>query len=230
MNSNYWVEFWERYTSTIDDKDEHSQVLRTLNKKPISESLWKFTLQNIDQLFPVRSTDKVLDLCSGNGLLSKHFSNIGAEVTAVDVSANLLNAIKDISNIRTIHSDVRSLQFNDQEFDKVIIYAGIQYFSNKETITLFQNIFNWLKPGGVLFIGDIPDLSKLWDFYNTRERKQVYFENVLNDKSIVGNWFDRIWLDNLTTFLGFEKGEFIKQDSKLIYSDFRFDFIYYKKK
>ena len=73
MNDNYWVEFWKNYANDVSEKDEQSQVLRTIDKKPITEELWEFTLSKIDDVFNVLRGDNVLDLCCGNGLLSKHY-------------------------------------------------------------------------------------------------------------------------------------------------------------
>lgn len=228
MNDNHWVDFWKDYAIGSKGKDEQSQVLRTFNKKPITNELWEFTLNQIDSIFEVNPGDHVLDLCCGNGLLSKHFINKGATVTAVDVSQDLLTNISDIKGIMTIQSDIRTLNFEDASMDKVIIYAGIQYLNAKEAILLLQNIFKWLKPNGSLFIGDIPDLKKRWNFFNTKERQAVFFNNQLSGKAIVGYWFEKEWFDNLTQFIGFKEGLFHTQAEKLIYSSFRFDYLYKK--
>ena len=59
---NYWIDFWTDYTANLKETDEQSQVLRTQNKKPISEELWKYTLQKIDSVFEVEKGDEILDL------------------------------------------------------------------------------------------------------------------------------------------------------------------------
>jgi cyclopropane fatty-acyl-phospholipid synthase-like methyltransferase len=228
MDNNYWVDFWKNYTTDVLEKDEQSQVLRTFDKKPITDELWGFTLNKIDEVFNVNEGDNVLDLCCGNGLLSKHYNNKGAKVTAVDVSSALLDNISKIDGITAINSDIRSLNFENNSFEKVILYAGIQYLNDKESIELIQNIYNWLKPNGCLFIGDVPDVKKRWDFYNTEERQAVYFNNQLEGKAIVGHWFEKDWFDKLTNFIGFNEGIYHAQDDKLIYSIFRFDYLYKK--
>ena len=228
MDSNYWVNFWKTYTSDLKNKDEQTQVLRTLNKLPISQELWEFTLQNIDSSFEVKKEDKVLDLCCGNGILSKHFADKGAYITSIDISEELLKGLNNYNNIITIHSDITKVTFKDNSFDKIIIYAGIQYFSRKEVVELVVKIYRWLKPNGVLFIGDIPDHRKLWSFYNNKERQNIYFENLLENKSIVGNWFEKEWFQNLGNYSGFNQSIYLPQDKKLIYSNFRFDFLFKK--
>lgn len=228
MDKNYWVDFWEDYGHESKGKDKQVQVLRTLNKNPISEELWSFTLEFISNGFPVQPGDKVLDLCSGNGLFSNYFVSKGATVVSVDISKDLLNEISDIDNIQTIHSDIRNVNFDSKEFNKIFLYAGIQYLNDKEAVVLLKNCFEWLKPGGIIYVGDVPDLDRQWEFYNTVERQKVYFENLLGGTSIVGNWYRRTWFENLTSYLGFKNGIYVEQHSRLIYSNFRFDFIYKK--
>ena len=221
--NNYWIDYWKSYGIESKSKDVQTRVLRTLNKKPISQELWEFTLNNIDSSFSVNKGDHVLDLCCGNGLLSRHFLSKGAEVTSVDVSADLLDGLKNIEGVRTIAKDIRKLDFEKQVFDKVVIYAGIQYLNFSETIVLIKQIFNWLKPGGQLFLGDIPDVNKTFDFYNTPERQKLFFDNTIVKTDVVGTWFNSLWFEKLSNHIGFSKCNYIKQPDQLIYSNFRFD-------
>jgi 2-polyprenyl-3-methyl-5-hydroxy-6-metoxy-1,4-benzoquinol methylase len=225
MKDDYWLDFWRNYASTSADKDPQSQVLRTCNKEPISEDLWAFTLNQLDEIFKVAENDSVLDLCAGNGLLAKHFHDKGATVTAVDISKELLSSLSKINGITTIVSDIRKINFEINTFDKIIIYAGIQYLNYKESIELFTNIYDWLKPNGVVFVGDIPDLAKRWVFFNDPSRRQVYFDNTLSGKAIVGTWYERAWFEYMAIYVGFKSSSYFQQDDKHIYSNFRFDLL-----
>ena len=82
----------------------------------------------------------------------------------------------------------------------------------------------WLKPGGEIYIGDIPDIGKKWSFYNTSERKSVYFRNIMEETPIIGTWFSRNWLKELSLFTGFKNIEVLEQHERLICSYYRFDF------
>ena len=68
-SSDYWVDFWRLHGRESRDGGVHEQVLRVKNKQAIDESLWQKTLEAIGQLLEVNATDKVLDLCCGNGLI-----------------------------------------------------------------------------------------------------------------------------------------------------------------
>lgn len=229
MDNRYWIDFWKTHGAATNDKDLQTQVLRTFNKEPISRELWEFTIEKIQETFIIEKNDKVLDLCSGNGLLSRYFVAKGATVVAVDVSDELLSQMNGVLEIQTINADIREVNFENETFDKIIIYAGIQYLDTKDFLELLIRIYKWLKPGGTVFIGDIPDSSRLWVFYSSDIWRKVYFENLLKDTPIIGYWYDREWFEHITSFIGFDEGIMIPQNSKLINASFRFDFLYSKK-
>jgi ubiquinone/menaquinone biosynthesis C-methylase UbiE len=200
-------------------------VLRTFNKQPISPERWRETLAYIDTLFPVGPSDDLLDLCCGNGLFTVHFASRARTVTAVDISPDLLRDLErqSINNVKTLCRDAREAEFGEGTFSRILLYAGIQYFSEAEVILLFANLQRWLRSGGVLFIGDIPDRARLWSFYNTGERRSQYFDNCVNDCDVVGTWFDSSWLLYLAENTGFRDSQAIPQPSEQIYAHFRFD-------
>jgi SAM-dependent methyltransferase len=225
MNSEYWPDFWKQHGQASSGEDEQSQVLRTFNKQPITKERWQQTLEYLARQIPVSGDDLVLDLCSGNGLLTSYFASLCKSITAVDISADLLEKIEQhrLVNVRTLQSDIRKLNFDEGSFTCIIIYAGIQYLTESESVILFKKMFNWLKPGGLLFIGDIPDRARLWTFYNTNERKALYFEYQAVSRDVVGTWFDESWLLNLALSIGFQAAQVIHQPSEQIYAHFRFD-------
>ncbi len=227
MNDNYWIDFWKEYTNNLVNKDEQSQVLRTFNKLPIDSNLWEFTLKTITTPLELSSKDDVLELCCGNGLISTHIAKKVNSVTSIDISDKLIEELKkkNCKNINAFTSDIREIYFKSQSFDKIIIYAGIQYLNESETIYLFENIYKWLKPNGILFVGDIPDYNKLWYFYNNKEREEIFFNNRKLKKDVVGTWFKKDFFEKLCSYIGFKEYSILKQPNKLIYSSFRYDLI-----
>jgi ubiquinone/menaquinone biosynthesis C-methylase UbiE len=223
---NYWAEFWKDYAKGAIEKDEQIQVLRTLNKEPISKELWEFTLNYIKKQIEPNYNDMMLELCCGNGLISKYFSPIVKNITSVDISKDLINSIDYLKypNINLVVSDIRKLHYDQSSFDKVIIYAGIQYLTLAETTELFEQVYRWLKPGGIFFLGDIPDYNKLWFFYNNPERQAVYFKNLKDGKDVVGTWFEPYFFEKLSSFVGFSDSMLIPQHPDLIYAKFRYDY------
>ena len=228
--NNYWIDFWKDYSADISNKGEQTQVLRTFNKKPIDKATWEFTLKTIQAPLNLVASDDVLELCCGNGLISQYISSKVKSVMSVDVSKELIDELrsKNIGNIHAVSSDIRTLEVEDNKFDKIIIYAGIQYLDHSETIVLIKNIFSWLKPNGIVLLGDIPDSAKLWEFYNSDERESVFFDHCENNTDVVGTWFEKAFFEKLSKYAKFASCRVLEQNDKLIYSSFRYDFVAHK--
>ncbi|MEK6806990.1 MAG: class I SAM-dependent methyltransferase [Pseudomonadota bacterium] len=227
MSDDRWLEFWRRHGRESQATDVQSQVLRTSNKVPISNEQWQLTLAEIDRRFPVGSEDDLLDLCCGNGLLTAHFAPVCRRVVALDISPDLLAtlAARGFQNVSTQCMDLRDADFPEGMFSRILIYAGLQYIDHAEAVVLLRKACRWLRPGGVLFAGDIPDRLRLWSFYNTPERRKLYFDNLVAGRDVVGTWFDAHWLEYLSLSAGFASAERIDQHPNLIYAHFRFDLI-----
>ncbi|MFT5635027.1 MAG: cyclopropane fatty-acyl-phospholipid synthase-like methyltransferase [Cognaticolwellia sp.] len=224
-HDNYWADFWKDYGKNIEGIDEQTQVLRTYKQKPVSPDVWKSTLEDMHQHLAIKGDDCILELCCGNGLIARYFSPLAKKIVAVDVSKELIAQInhQQYPNIKTMVSDIRQLNFERQVFDKIIIYAGIQYLSLTESVHLFEKLFKWLTPQGILLVGDVPDFDNKWRFYSNSEYKNFYFDNLKQGKDVIGTWFEVDFFKNLSEYTGFKSCQYLPQDPKSIYSKFRFD-------
>ena len=227
MRNNNWTEFWLKYTQDSDSKDEQVQVLRTKNKSAIDATIWHQTLLHISKFLCVTSEDSLLDLGSGNGLVSAHFAPHAKSVTAVDISDVLLENFskRNLTNVEFIKSDIRELVLEDESHSRILMYACTQYFTKAEIIIILRKVFNWLKPGGIFFMGDIPDNKRIWNFYHNSDLKKQYFINQLSENDVIGTWFDQLWMINLLEDIGFKNVEIILQPEYQIYSNYRFDIV-----
>jgi len=238
--SNYWRTFGEEHARSTSAQHPQCQVLRTLNKEPIGKAGLARLLKDIEEKMAIQPGDEVLDLCCGNGWITTHLASKCKHVIGVDFVQELIDQIdlEKYPNISTVLADAREVEFEEKSFDKVIIYAGIQYLSYKETDDLFNGIqylsyketddlFNsivrWLTDGGILFIGDIPNQERIWNFFNTNERAQAYFDSIRNEEPILGTWFSPQWLAELGKQAGFQGIEILSQHDDLPGSHYRFD-------
>ena len=227
-NKNYWKDYWRN--KNLKNLDPQSQVARTRNKKPINDLLWQETVLKIIKNLKLKKDDIVIDLCCGNGLLTTEIYQKVRKIYCVDINKKLLEVLKKkrIDNLRIFHKDIAKVNFKEKKFSKVIWYSGIQYFSQKDIISIVFKIYKFSKNKCILYIGDIPDQQKLWQYFNTKLRKKNYFEAIVNSRPIIGTWLNKMWLKNLFYSAGFKKVTIVKQDKKFIYSDFRYDLLIYK--
>lgn len=227
QKNEHWARFWSEYQTDVANNDEQSQVLRTRNRQPIDQRKWEMTLDIVSQQLELQHDDTLLDLCCGNGLFTAAFAPRIAVVEAVDISPVLTGrlAARSLPNVSVITSDMRDTQFAQQSFSKVLWYAGIQYIDESDIVAMVRRIRGWMKPGGILMIGDIPDRAKLWDYFNDDTRRAAYFDGLAQRKPVIGSWLDARWMERLCLASGFVSAEAVLQHEELIYADFRYDLI-----
>lgn len=119
--------------------------------------------------------DVVLDLCCGNAALAKLISKSCKEIHGVDHSAKLVETAKSIKqkeNIFNLHlhlSDAMNIGklFKEDFFDKSYCYFSFQYFNKKKRELLLERLSRITKKNGLIFLGDIPDKTRMWNFYKS---------------------------------------------------------------
>jgi cyclopropane fatty-acyl-phospholipid synthase-like methyltransferase len=223
----YWTEFWNS-NNIINKPTAHEKVGRTINGVPIEESRWQEVLDDMEKRLGISAADSILDIGAGSGVISIPFSKKAAQVVALDVSQKLLSEMASVPNIKTIVADAREADFENNSFDKIIIYFAIQHFSEEETTRLIKKTHDWLKPDGTLFIGDIPDVDQKFSFFNTPERQTAYFNSLINDTPIIGTWFHRDFFSGLSRYAGFRSCEIITQNKNFINAHYRYDALFIK--
>jgi 2-polyprenyl-3-methyl-5-hydroxy-6-metoxy-1,4-benzoquinol methylase len=114
------------------NSEEYLKVYRHRDQKEASE-LVKLVINNID----VSNIKTVLDMAAGSGRHAIIFAKEGFDVTAVDLSENLLSigiksAENENVNINFIHSDIR--KFNpDIKYNLILnLFTSMGYFEKDE--------------------------------------------------------------------------------------------------
>jgi ubiquinone/menaquinone biosynthesis C-methylase UbiE len=224
--NDYWATYWNS-NSIIFNDNLHAQVGRTINKVPIDHQKWQFSLNEIRKTLNLHSSDNLLDLCAGNGLITVPLSLKCKSTTAVDISKTLLEKIdvKTYSSIKLIVGDIRRVNIPSDIFTKGLMYGALQYFSEYEAISVLETIFRSMAPGGVFLIGDIPDIDHLFTFYNKPEWVTAYFDSVKANTPAVGTWFKKDILLKMANYIGFSEAVILTQHPNLINSHYRFDLL-----
>lgn len=94
----------------------------------------------------------LLDLGCGAGVpFARIFSERGWSVTGVDFSSEMLKlARRHVPAMRTVQSDMRSVEFTSASFDAVSIVYALFHIPSEEQFQLLGSIYQWLRPGGRL--------------------------------------------------------------------------------
>ncbi len=137
-----WYEEWfntKEYLEVYKNRDDVE-----------AETLTELILANVK----METDAKILDMAAGAGRHAINFARRGFNVTAVDLSKNLIKVAKKNAsvydfNIDFVHSDIRKFETSDK-FDLVLnLFTSIGYFdSDEENFELFRKTYYLLKSGG----------------------------------------------------------------------------------
>jgi cyclopropane fatty-acyl-phospholipid synthase-like methyltransferase len=225
--TDYWKSFWLTHAKENQDTEPQMQVLRTLNKQPVSPDVFAAIVDSVVTMLKPEPGHALLDLCCGNGVITRQLINRFGAVTAVDLSEEFVAQIGNgtAANMTAFAADARTVEFPENSFDRILLYAGLQYFSEAETVDLFLRLRRWIRKGGVVVLGDIPDATRKWNFFNSPERESAYFKALRDGNPIVGNWFEPDWLVKLSRHAGFSSALTKLQPQTFPYQHYRLDLL-----
>jgi phosphoethanolamine N-methyltransferase len=154
---------------------------------------------------------KVLELASGIGRFTRHFSTQASHLTSVDLTPTFIEKNRadhaDCFNVTWICSNVMNLKMPDASFDFIFFNWLLMYLTNRETRALLHRIHKWLKPGGELFFRESCDLKRTkCPIKQTFYRPPSYYDNLISDHFVIlktgylksyigiyGNPFQEFW-------------------------------------
>lgn len=197
--------------------------------------------EDILQKLKINGEDIVLDLCCGNGLITKIIAENCNEVHGVDFSEILINTAKEKGSAPNICYYVENTLnidklFPENFFDKAYCYAAFQYINPRDARKLIERLFEVTKPKGAILIGDITDKRKKWKvWYNTWRKRIGYLrQNIYRrisrqeGEDDFGWWYHPNQITKICKELNL-KCEILEQDKKLPHAHYRFDAIISKK-
>jgi len=113
-----------------------------------------FEKKSLDNILGDLNGKNVLDVGAGTGRLSVKMSRLGAKVTALDLSEEMLKILKNKDRkIEIVQGDAESLPFEDGAFD--IVTAVFLIVHLKDPKVFFDEAYRVLKDGGRLIFSNI---------------------------------------------------------------------------
>jgi len=113
-------------------------------------------LPNLIRLLNIKKGEMVLDLACGQGFFSREIYKLGAKVTGVDVSKELIGLAEKLGKAENFKIDYKVSSADDLSFiksnsiDKIIIILAIQNIENVAGV--FKECQRVLKTNGKLFL------------------------------------------------------------------------------
>jgi cyclopropane fatty-acyl-phospholipid synthase-like methyltransferase len=219
-----WQEFWN---SKAEDSSPFKQVGRVSANAEHRQETLELIASDIITKLHLQPGDRVLDICCGNGELSKLIAPHVKQLVGVDFSAKLLDHARSHNAAGNISYHLGdALNFKpDQQFNKAYLYFSFQYFeSHAFAGEVLANIKQHMEPGSLVLLGDVPDASRWGVFYKTFLQKLFYFKQKWTGENSMGKFWSEAELDTLAREQGLE-GRVLHQNAQLPNAAYRFDYL-----
>ena len=220
---NYWKQLFDNNVELFKGQP-YQQVGKTVNGIAVNAQQLMIVAENVVNLLHLTAPETVFDLCCGNGLITELVAQSVNKVIAVDFSAGLIATAKGAStanNIDYLVGDVPELSsVFFQQASKCYLYDALAFFSSAKFAQLLTN----LAQSGMqrVMIGCVPDQEKIWDYYDTDEKKQFYWQREEKNQPHMGKWWGKNEVADLAAQYGY-KVQFFNQPPALVTAYYRFD-------
>jgi cyclopropane fatty-acyl-phospholipid synthase-like methyltransferase len=231
-----WKEYWQQQGRV---EDPFLQVGRKGGQNQQEETRLEEFAAYIAQQLQLTASDVLLDVCCGNGMLTRHLARHCKAVVGVDFSQNLVdhaNANVDSPNIQFLCGDalrLSELKLPDTAafqggFTKSTLCFSFQYFETIEQGKgVIEQVFKCLSPQGKLFLGDVPDRDKWFVYYNSIRKMLSLIKQMLQERNDMGKFWNVGELNFIARSFHL-KGEKLVQPTHFPYAHYRMDYLFSK--
>lgn len=229
-----WFEFYKNYRNIRinSENDLLFQVGKTVSSKAIDGNQFNIIIEEIIKELQITSEDNILDLCCGNGLLTKYIAKNAGFILGVDFSDTMLinaNKYNAGDNIEYLLHDVKKINaltkiIKSKRINKVIIYDALACFGKQELIDILESLNQSLVCNHSILLGSVLFKEKRWNFYNTFNRKLNYLINhrILGKNKGLGKWWQYNELQSIVSRFNY-KMKIISQNPKIHTAHYRVD-------
>jgi len=122
----------------------------------------------------VTSTDTVLDVACGPGIVACEFAEKAQHVTGIDITPAMVEQAKKrqnekkLSNLTWHLGDISPLPYSDNSFSMIITRFSFHHFNDPKAV--LQEMIRVCKSGGTLMVADVALPPEKVDAYNRVEK------------------------------------------------------------
>ena len=221
---DYWLMHYSG-SALIHSGNPLKQVGKTVNGVEVGENQITLIVEHIASALDLAAADTLFDLCCGNGLLTVRLAEYAGSVTGFDFTQELLEiACKQHRRPNLYYQLVNVLALSAQQLasaNRFCMYEALQHLTVEQFDQLMGNL-RQLPAGTRFFIGGIPDLQRLRDFYDTDEKFRFYQEHEQAERPHLGRWWLEEEVLKAATVAGYSM-KTLTQPEGLYTAHYRFD-------
>lgn len=223
-----WKKHFNQYAALFEETEFLKQVQKTVSGQPITPAQFEAQMSDICKGLNINKNDFILDMCCGNGIITAEVSKICSAIIGLDFSEPLIKIAGKYNkpeNVKyfcmsILDQNIKSLA--SKLFTKIYMYEALQHFEEDDLQKILELVMAISGSKPVIFIGGIPDIDKLWEFYDTDERREEYRRRKSQNQEAIGTWWSRDYIADVCLQNGLEC-EFLPQNPILHSAHYRFD-------
>ncbi|MBL4659148.1 MAG: class I SAM-dependent methyltransferase [Alcanivoracaceae bacterium] len=189
--------YYNARVNSLEKEELLKQVGHSVNGKAISIKDFESIIMDINNALDLSNDDDLLDLCCGNGVITKQLSTFCHSIYGVDFSHELISIAKTNSSSNNeyfINCDIFDIHKHLSEsinFSKVLMFGSLQHFTHQRFSDLLELIKSLCGKEFTIFFGFVTDKDYKWQFYNTIKKRLLYFYRRLMKTDVMGTWWDK---------------------------------------
>jgi SAM-dependent methyltransferase len=223
-----WKKHYSQNAVLFKETEFLKQVQKTVSGQPITPAQLEAQILDIRKALDIRNDDFIMDMCCGNGIITAEISKFCSAVIGIDFSEPLIKIAGKYNNPENVTYFCMSVldqnikRLVNKPFTKIYMYDALQHFKEDDLQKILELVLEISGSKPVILIGGIPDVDKLWDFYDTDERREEYRRRKSQNQEAIGTWWNRNYIKEVCLQNGFEC-EFLSQNPILHSAHYRFD-------
>jgi 2-polyprenyl-3-methyl-5-hydroxy-6-metoxy-1,4-benzoquinol methylase len=223
-----WKKHFDQHATLFKETEFLIQVQKTVSGQPVTQTKFNALISDVRKALDISTDDFILDMCCGNGIITAQISKTCSAIIGIDFSETLIkiaekyNKPENVSYFCMSVLDQNVKRLVNKPFTKIYMYEALQHFEKDDLQRILELILEISSSNAVIFIGSIPDKDKLWEFYDTDERREEYRRRKSQNQEAIGTWWNRKYVEDVCLQNGLEC-EFLSQNKILHSARYRFD-------
>jgi ubiquinone/menaquinone biosynthesis C-methylase UbiE len=148
---------WNHYVK------DHDDVFASVGRVDDFDQL-RIGLEDITQKLSLEPSNALLEIGCGTGLLLSFLRDSVSAAAGLDFSIKAIDiARRRLSTLPFVVGDSLDLPFKKDSFDRILAYSVFHYV--KDVKKAIEETLRVCRGGGIVLIGDLPDIRWRWELY-----------------------------------------------------------------
>ncbi len=226
-----WRAHWNSVAQRCGRGEHLRQVERTEAGLPMPARRLACLVERIVDVLRLSPRTDLLDLCCGNGVLTRQLAARCRQVIGIDFSAELIaiargdHAADNILYLPGSAADLAGALDGRAMPGRICVNSGLQYFGPDLLADMLQGAARASEGAAEIFCTDVPDVTRLYDFYDTPQRRADFIRRRAAGTEAIGTWWHADDIARIAAACGY-RAAILPPEAERNTAHYRFDVLF----